>query len=458
MTYDEGFGTGSFGEGLFGKQDVARYLLWELGVANRIKRDDEKVGYHLRDTLLSIEPAFEELVDKLKGLPNQVDPLQAVDSENNNIELEIVASEIRDGVQRLYFNPIDETFKKINQISPHTQDVNGEWLNDGWDAFINAGRYPVVGKNSKDYWIDVDYTDTELSGTLTFVPFSLLDLLSDKFHIHTHRADPVDWKRRALYRQNLLRQWKVSDTYYELLGKFYGFEVRVAPLYCVHGDLCEQFKETYPDRTHETDNKCFTEKKLGVVKFDRVDADVIPVDTNEDFFIATNILNAVEADPNEYPDSVVLEQGSDFWVVEIDKDTWDLINDPTNLYLEDADGVEHKVESNEPAIDDSNLSDSVENELTVLADHVETGAGQLRYEVEDFYSDDYKRASAYWVYIQQKDVLNRDLDQSDMLESIIQKIDRDIPEHIRVIAYNVQWTSMTNALQSGLVDSNVVIT
>lgn len=460
-TYDEGFGTGEFGEGLFGKQDVAKYILWDLSVSRRIKRYDREVGYHLRDTLLSIEIPFERMVDKVRELPNQVDPLQVKSAKDNEISFEVVRSETitSKGVPatRIYLQDFEETFNQLTKVTPHRKDGNGQWMGDGWNAVINSTEYPVLDKDSYENWIDIQYQGS-IPSEVTVRPFSLLDLLCAKFHIHTHKADPVDWKRRALYRQNLIRQWKVAEDFYSLIGRFYGYDVSVNGLYCLSDELCEELKQQYPDQTHDTDNGCFTEQRLGIVRFDEVAADVIPTDTQEDFFLPVTILSATEADPDEYPEKVVPESGTNFWVLEITKDVWDSMNDITNFYITDSSGVEHKIESNEPAKDDTNLSDNVENEITVLAEDVSTGSGEVRYEVVEYCSYDYKRAAAYWVDITPDEVSDRnDLNQTAMIDSIVQKIDRYIPTHVEVIAYNLRSTGMTSALQSGSIDGDLVV-
>jgi hypothetical protein len=251
----------------------------------------------------------------------------------------------------------------------------------------------------------------------------------------------------------------VANKFYSLIGDFYGYDVEVKGLYCLSDELCENLKSQYPDQVYDTDEGCFTEKRLGIVRYDEVAADVIPTDTQEDFFLPVTILSATESDPDSYPSQVVPESDTDFWVLEITKDVWDAMNDITNFYITDANGVEHKIESNEPAQSDTNLSDTVENEITVLADDVATGSGEVRYEVDEYCSEEYKRAAAYWVNISPDEVSDRDdLDQTAMVDSIIQKIDRYIPTHIEVIAYNIELTGMTSALQSGSIDGNLVIT
>lgn len=421
---DEGFGTGPFGEGPFGYADYASESLWRKSIPQGTKDDDARAGGDLERLLRG---AASELINRQyrlgHGIPDQSDPLEARSGQEAAETLSV------ESVERTESNRVTVTLEEnennvdvLENMFPRSEGPNGRPQNDGWVAVIRRVHHSIIRVDAWEREVEFK-TEMNVPSDLEVRPPDLLEPLSSNYGVTVDPRDPPDYTRRALYRHTLVRDLKVSDRMFSLLGELYGFDIEVRNLWCIEEDTYDRLVDESPRRVYDVEYppgsgnvQYMTDIPYERHDYDEIAMDVIPMDSGEDYEADVVVSGSVDL-------------GNDRWRVYISSryaDTIDDIGDVGHWKLVDGEGREHWIEAvdyDKPAVE-------------VYADPLPAeGEATLVHEAQKSCDPDgeWKPAPAYAFYIRTDEVENeKGADNSELQRRISDRIDDYVPLHIRL--------------------------
>lgn len=420
---DEGFGTGPFGEGPFGRSDYASEALWQRSVPDGTKNDDEEAGGDLEAFLRG--PAA-EMVERQRHLalelPDQVDPLEVRSGQEAAEHVTVDSVErIQNNQVRVTLEDTDDNLDVLERMFPRSEDADGRPRGDGWVAAINRVPHHI---SSVDAWNEEIEFKTELKvpSTLEVRPPDLLKPLASNYGVVVDRRDPPDYSRRALYRHTLVRDLKVCDRMFSLLGDIYGFDVNVENLWQITKPIYDRLLKTDPLKVYTVEyppgsgqTQYLTEIPYLAHQYDEIAADRIPADSRDTVSLDVTITSVTEVSNHRW--RVTFDASDD--------DDVDSINTTGHWKVEDGDGDVHWIESS-----DAN-NPSVE---VIAGDAPTTGGGRLLHEATAATKPEWRPAPAYAVDIRTDEVTQEpEASTAELERRISERIESYVPLHIRAL-------------------------
>jgi hypothetical protein len=420
-----GFGSGPFGTGGFGRAQVV-YALGFGQMPSQMQFEDDSGDLERERTMFA-----ELLFDRYAKIEEHAQ-LRAPISTPSFIELAqvvpIVTASILNQDLSLELSPAQDAL--LWQMFASTQDpTSSSGVLDGWSAVIDDVVYPVIAVDAFERTISIrtDKLPSDLGPTVELRPPDLLTLHSGWAGIFVDRRDVPDYTRRALYRTRLIRDWKVTDQVFRLIGRIYGFDVQVTPLWCISPARAAQLLLTSPANVFQFNAKFYTDLAYRGHRYDATPADVLPMDLDQDFTVAVVASNIVEVDPV----TLLPAANTGWWQIDVGSAVTDLISVDAQLrplgrvIFEDAQGVRYWIERVEQP------SSGVIYVTSLIAPAA--GAGQVIFEVDFLCAADYRRAALYNIDITPTEVLiEPGSDLTRLIERMEEKVAAYVPIHIRV--------------------------
>lgn len=284
-----GFGFGPFGEYLFGETNWARRVTYD-SLPLRIRGEDERQGFVLRDFLESYEKTLEEVRFKVRNIVNQRDPMRAIAS-SLKYDVVIDSSEV---IEDPFWGRIVRAV--VSNVGPAPdfqvpQDISA--LGIGWTAKIkNSGAavdpllesdvrtYKIVRIRSRNEPVSrnelllagpaVQLTNTEI----TFRNPSLLKFLAEDFDVLVDEEEPEEFQRSAVANAARLASIKTNKTSYSIRGRMAGFTVEAKGLYRIPSSFVPLLPGADVFEIPAGSGKYYTTLLARFILFDQVSADV----------------------------------------------------------------------------------------------------------------------------------------------------------------------------------------
>lgn len=268
-----GFGNFPFGSYSFGNINWPELVTYK-SLPNRWREKDAELGYPQRDFLDPYQRELDQLRFKIRDLPKQRDPLDAI-ATNLNATIDIDSSEV-----------IDDDFwgRTIDVTVSIGEDISA--IGIGWVTTVEAAApdtgvrtYKVVritSRNEPDSRNKLLLAGPSVPVGVTEVEFrnpSLLKLLGKDFGIDIDDEEPESFQRSTVKNAVQLRGLKGSHKGYEIRGDMAGFKVNAIGLY----RQSSQVLSIPADRRYELpggSGNYYTDVPPQAIRFDEIPADV----------------------------------------------------------------------------------------------------------------------------------------------------------------------------------------
>lgn len=435
---DYGFGSGRFGEDLFGRADSARGAVWFRSIPPRV-RELDSLGDGDLEGLLS--PMIEELrglyIEASQDALEGVSAVTARAGSENELVLNVdrVEPDPSSTIKRVYLTASQQSTSGLLKIWPASNEFAELGAIDGWRALINGSLYLVTKVDADKGFLEVNTTQS-IGATLIVRPPDLLSLLGAARGILVDRQDPAPFTRRVLYRHTLLRDLKVCFRFFRVMGLLYGLEIEVSALYCISKAWHDAINAKNPGEAFEFppgSGKYFTAKTPFGVLFDEIPADAVPLDVSEDIDFSLEVTGATD-------------EGNNRWCLDVaatDVPKLDLILSLGYWQWIDPSGKVHWIEAVERGLN---------NRICVLSSQSPSvGIGTLRLKVRRMCPPGYKAAAAYRVVIKPGEVLTvAGASLARVYDRAEEKINYYTPKHIRLLllVFTAPQSNMINAISS----------
>lgn len=420
-----GFGSGPFGAGSFGRTAVA----FALGIGQmpeQMQLEDETGDLGLERQM------FGELVQQRYALVADHYMLRAPITTNSFLEEaeQAAVAAVSSAGQDMTITLTSAADDLLWRMFPTSGSLSNEsQIYDGWSVALDGLVYPIteVDAFARTISLRTDRLPADVGATIEVRPPDLLTLHGGMAGLLVDRLDVPDYTRRALYRSRLIRDWKVTDQVFRLVGRLYGFDVQVLPLWCITPAIAAGLIVTNPANVFELNGKFYTDLPYKRHRYDALPADLIAMDEDEDAQLAVVASAVVQVDPN----TLLPASGTGWWSVQVSASITDLINVNAQgvpigrVLFQDSAGARHWIER--VAIPSSGLF-YVTSTIAPA-----TGAGFVIFEVDFVCSADYRRAALYNIDITPTQVLSEPgADLTRLIARMEEKVSAYVPIHIRV--------------------------
>jgi hypothetical protein len=420
-----GFGSGPFGTGSFGRAAVAFAL--GFGQMPELMQIEDETGDLQREREM-----FGELVQQRYAPIADHYLLRAPITTNGFAEEAETAAVSAVSVvgQDLTITLTSAADDLLWRMFPTSGALdNTAQIYDGWSAVIDALVYPVTAVDAfaRTFTLRTDRLPADVGATIELRPPDLLTLHGGMAGLLVDRLDVPDYTRRALYRSRLIRDWKVTDQVFRLVGRLYGFDVQVTALWCITAAIAAGLTVTNPANVFELNGKFYTDLPYKRHRYDAVPADLIAMDEDEDVQVAASASAVIQVNPI----TLLPAAGTGWWSVQVAAAVTNLINvDASGVPLgrvlfQDSAGTRHWIER--VALPSSGLFYVASTTAPAL------GAGFVIFEADFACNPDWRRAALYNIDITPTEVLTEPgADLTRLIARMEEKVSAYVPIHIRV--------------------------
>lgn len=449
-----GFGSGPFGSGSFGRTAVSNALGFGQ-IPAQMQFEDVTGDLERERTMFGelVQQRYAQIADHyLLRAPITTDsfielavtvPVAAVEVDGSSQDLRIELTEDEDLV-------LWQMFPTSGELEPGSQVL------DGWSAVIDGLVYPIVTVDAfaRTFTVRTSKLPADVGATIELRPPDLLTLHGGLAGMIVDRLDVPDYTRRALYRTRLVRDWKVTDQVFRLIGRLYGFDVLVTPLWCITAAIAAGLIVTNPANVFEINGKFYTDLPYKGHRYDALPADAVPMDEDEDLIVAVVASGIQQVNPV----TLLPATNTGWWEINVGQAATDLITADANgrpigrVLFEDSGGARYWIER--VAVPSNGLI-YVTSPTAPAA-----GAGSVIFESDFLCSADYRRAALYNIDITPTEVLTEPgADLTRLIARMEEKVSAYVPIHIRIARRRIVLSGVAAPpLFAGLVLSGSVLT